>query len=34
LADPNYHDPRQVVLTVKQAAELGRFLLAGPEPTG
>jgi hypothetical protein len=34
VADPHYHDPRQVALTVEQAAELGRFLLAGPAPTG
>ena len=34
VADPQYDDPRQVVLTVEQAADLGRFLLAGPEPTG
>jgi hypothetical protein len=33
VADPHYHDPKQVVLTVEQAAELGRFLMAGPEPT-
>ena len=33
VADPHHHDPRQVVLTVEQAAELGRFLIAGPDPT-
>jgi hypothetical protein len=33
VADPLYHRTRQVVLTVEQAAELGRFLSAGPEPT-
>ena len=32
VADPHHHDPRQVVLTVEQAAELGRFLAAGPDP--
>jgi hypothetical protein len=31
IANPNYSDPRQVVLTVEQAAELGRFLCAGPD---
>jgi hypothetical protein len=34
VADPHYHDPKQVVLTVEQAAALGRFLMACPEPTG
>jgi hypothetical protein len=28
---PDYDDGRQVVLTVEQAAELGRFLVAGPD---
>jgi hypothetical protein len=31
IANPNYTNPRQVVLTVEQAAELGRFLCAGPD---
>jgi hypothetical protein len=30
IANPNYENPRQVVLTVEQATELGRFLCAGP----
>jgi len=32
VADPHHADWRQVVLTVEQAAELGRFMVAGPEP--
>ena len=31
IANPNYENSRQVVLTVEQAAELGRFLCAGPD---
>ncbi len=31
VADPNHDDPRQLLLTAEQAAELGRFLLAGPQ---
>ena len=30
VASPAYSDPSQAVLTVEQAAELGRFLAAGP----
>jgi hypothetical protein len=31
VTDPHHHAPKQVVLTVEQAAELGRFHMAGPE---
>ena len=31
VANPNYENPRQAVLTPEQADELGRFLSAGPD---